>query len=77
MQITSQASTPENGQRPQQYLTALIGGEEYAASLLRVNKLIEYDTDSEVLRTWEWIRGMSGRANSTGENGPPGTNHPA
>jgi hypothetical protein len=37
----------------------MTGGGEFAASLLRVEKAFEYDTDSEVLRTWEWIRSMS------------------
>ena len=70
MQVTQQAANPEDGRKAQQHLTLMIGGKEYAASLLKVKKLIEYDTDSEVLRTWEWIRGMSGvAANSTGENG--------
>ena len=78
MQITSQANSPENGQKPQQHLAVLIGGEQYAASLLRVKKLIEYDTDSEVVRTWEWIRGMSGRStNSTAENGRPAQTIPS
>jgi hypothetical protein len=34
-------------------------GEQFAASLLRVEKAFEYDTESEVLRTWEWIQSMS------------------
>jgi len=78
MQITSQASSPGNGQKPQQHLTFMMGGEQYAASLLRVKKFVEYDTGTEVLRTWEWIRGMSGRAaNSTEENGPPAQTIPS
>lgn len=37
----------------------MTGGAEFAGSLLRVEKAFEYDTDSEVLRTWEWIQSMS------------------
>ena len=37
----------------------VMGGGEFAASLLRVEKAFEYDTDSEILRTWEWIGAMS------------------
>jgi hypothetical protein len=32
---------------------------ESAADLFRVEKAFEYDTDCEILRTCEWIRGMS------------------
>jgi chemotaxis signal transduction protein len=67
MQIVKQETNPENGQNAQQHLTFRIGGEE-CASLLKVRKFLEYDTDTEVLRTWEWIRGMSG-ARSAGKNG--------
>ena len=37
----------------------MTGGTEFTGSLLRVEKAFEYDTDSEVLRTWEWIQSMS------------------
>src|SRR6267154_2990237 len=58
MQITSQESNPESGQKVQQHLTFMIGGEEYAVSLLKVKEIIEYDTVTEVPKTPEWIRGV-------------------
>ena len=58
MQITSQETNPENGQKVQQHLTFMIGGEEYAVSLLKVKEIIEYDTVTEVPKTPEWIRGV-------------------
>jgi len=60
MQITRQEKNQHSKQNVQQHLTFMIGGEEYAASLLKVAKATEYDTDTEILRTWEWIRAMSG-----------------
>jgi purine-binding chemotaxis protein CheW len=57
MQITSQTHS-ENGQKVQQHLTFMIGGEEYAISLLKVKEIIEYDTVTEVPKTPEWIRGV-------------------
>jgi purine-binding chemotaxis protein CheW len=58
MQIKPQENNPENGQKVQQHLTFMIGGEEYAVSLLKVKEIIEYDTVTEVPRTPEWIRGV-------------------
>jgi hypothetical protein len=60
MQIEPQETNPENAQKVQQQPTFMIGGEEYSVSLLKVEKIAEYDTDAEILRTWEWIRRMSG-----------------
>jgi hypothetical protein len=67
MPIKPQETNPENGRKVQPQPAFMIGGEEYAASLLKVEKLAEYDTDAEILRTWEWIRAMSGtmKANSS------------
>jgi len=42
----------------QQYLTFMIGAEEYAVSLLKVKEIIEYDTITEVPKTPEWVRGV-------------------
>jgi hypothetical protein len=36
-----------------------VSGGEFATALLRVEKAFEYETDYEILRTWEWIRTMS------------------
>lgn len=41
-----------------QYLTFLIAGEEYAASILKVREVIEYDTLTTVPNTPPWIRGV-------------------
>ncbi len=58
--------------------TSSVNGENYAASLLSVKKLEEYDTDTEVRRTWEWIRGMSKKAaTSTDESGSQPQNIPS
>ena len=45
-------------QHVQQYLTFLIGGEEYAIDLLKVREIIEYDTITTVPKTPEWVRGV-------------------
>jgi purine-binding chemotaxis protein CheW len=58
MQITSQDTYFENAQKVQQHLTFMIGGEEYAISLLKVKEIIEFDTVTEVPKTPEWIRGV-------------------
>jgi purine-binding chemotaxis protein CheW len=36
----------------------MIGGEEYAVSLLKVKEIIEYDTVTEIPKTPEWVRGV-------------------
>jgi purine-binding chemotaxis protein CheW len=58
MQITSPDTYFENAQKVQQHLTFMIGGEEYAISLLKVKEIIEFDTVTEVPKTPEWIRGV-------------------
>ena len=69
MQSTEQEINPDNGQKVQQHLTFLAGGEEYAVSLLKVAKITEYDTVTEVLQTWEWVRKMSRSSHkSAGKN---------
>jgi chemotaxis signal transduction protein len=67
MQIKPEETNPEDGQRVQQHLTFAIGAEEYPVSLLKVEKIAEYDRDTEILRTWEWICRMSeaSKANSS------------
>ena len=42
----------------QQYLTFLIGGEEYGVSLLKVKEIIEYDVVTKVPKTPSWVRGV-------------------
>ncbi len=46
------------GARPGQYLTFLLGGEEYGAAILQVKEIIEYDTLTSVPTTPPWIRGV-------------------
>ena len=58
MQITKEEINQDSEQNVQQYLTFMIGGEEYAVSLLKVKEIIEYDTVTQVPKTPEWIRGV-------------------
>jgi purine-binding chemotaxis protein CheW len=58
MQITREEISRDIEQKVQQYLTFMIGGEEYAVSLLKVREIIEYDTVTQVPKTPEWIRGV-------------------
>src|ERR1700757_3264506 len=58
MQITREESNRDLEQNVQQYLTFMIGSEEYAVSLLKVKEIIEYDTVTQVPKTPEWIRGV-------------------
>lgn len=48
----------ETEKQVQQYLTFIIGGEEYAVNLLKVKEIIEYDTVSEIPKTPDWVRGV-------------------
>ena len=57
MQI-KQETNPITERGVQQYLTFMIGAEEYAISLLKVKENIEYDTITEVPKTPEWVRGV-------------------
>jgi len=41
-----------------QFLTFFIAGEEYAANILKVREVIEYDTITSVPNTPAWIRGV-------------------
>jgi len=58
MQIKGDDETREKEQDVKQYLTFMIGGEEYAVSLLKVKEIIEYDTVTEVPKTPDWVRGV-------------------
>jgi purine-binding chemotaxis protein CheW len=58
MQIKRDDDNREKEQDVKQYLTFMIGGEEYAISLLKVKEIIEYDTVTEVPKTPEWVRGV-------------------
>jgi len=58
MQITREEINRDTEQNVQQYLTFMIGSEEYAISLLKVKEIIEYDTVTQVPKTPEWIRGV-------------------
>ena len=58
MQITREHINRDTEQNVQQYLTFMIGSEEYAVSLLKVKEIIEYDTVTQIPKTPEWIRGV-------------------
>ncbi len=58
MQITREDTNRETEQDVQQYLTFMIGGEEYGISLLKVKEIIEYDIVTEIPKTPEWVRGV-------------------
>src|SRR3981189_1122425 len=58
MQIKEEETNPITEREVQQYLTFMIGAEEYAVSLLKVKEIIEFDTVTEVPKTPEWIRGV-------------------
>ena len=58
MQITQEETNRAVEQKMQQYLTFMIGGEEYAVSLLKVKEIIEYDTVTEIPKMPEWVRGV-------------------
>jgi purine-binding chemotaxis protein CheW len=58
MQITREETNRDPEQNVQQYLTFIIGGEEFAISLLKVKEIIEYDIVTEIPKTPEWIRGV-------------------
>jgi purine-binding chemotaxis protein CheW len=57
MQIKEETN-PITERDVQQYLTFMIGAEEYAVSLLKVKEIIEYDTITEVPKMPEWVRGV-------------------
>ena len=58
MQITNEETNRATEQTVQQYLTFMIGGEEYAVSLLKVKEIIEYDVVTEIPKTPQWVRGV-------------------
>ena len=58
MELRKQENIHGGEQAVQQFLTFLIGGEEYAISLLKVREIIEYDVVTKVPRTPEWVRGV-------------------
>jgi len=58
MQITNEETNRATEQTVQQYLTFMIGGEEYAVSLLKVREIIEYDVVTEIPTTPPWVRGV-------------------
>src|SRR5215469_14524977 len=58
MQITQEETNRTTEQAVRQYLTFMIGGEEFAVSLLKVKEIIEYDVVTKVPKTPEWVRGV-------------------
>src|SRR5579864_1808799 len=57
MQITKEEKN-QAAEAVQQYLTFMIGGEEYAVSLLKVKEIIEYEVVTEIPKTPQWVRGV-------------------
>jgi purine-binding chemotaxis protein CheW len=57
MEIT-QAEGKQPKEELRQYLTFMIGGEEYAVGLLKVKEIIEYDTVTRIPKMPEWVRGV-------------------
>ena len=53
-----QAVNELKDQGVRQYLTFMIGGEEYAVSLLKVKEIIEFDVITKVPKMPEWVRGV-------------------
>src|SRR2546430_13833918 len=53
-----QAVNELKDQGVRQYLTLMIGGEEYAVSLLKVKEIIEFDVITKVPKMPEWVRGV-------------------
>ncbi|MGO9088575.1 MAG: chemotaxis protein CheW [Candidatus Sulfotelmatobacter sp.] len=58
MQVTKEELNRGAEQNVQQYLTFMIGSEEYAIDLLKVKEIIEYDTVTTVPKTPRWVRGV-------------------
>lgn len=58
MELRKEDNIHGGEQALQQFLTFLIGGEEYAISLLKVKEIIEYDVVTKVPKTPEWVRGV-------------------
>jgi purine-binding chemotaxis protein CheW len=57
MDIT-QTEGKQSKEEIRQYLTFMIGGEEYAVGLLKVKEIIEYDTVTRIPKMPEWVRGV-------------------
>src|SRR5258708_39166183 len=58
MEITQSEEQQSLDQGVQQYLTFMIGGEEYAVSLLKVREIVEYEPVTKIPRTPAWVRGV-------------------
>jgi purine-binding chemotaxis protein CheW len=58
MQFTQSEEKQSRDQGVQQYLTFIIGGEEYAVSLLKVREIVEYEPVTRIPRMPAWVRGV-------------------
>jgi len=58
MEIRHSEEQQSLDQGVQQYLTFMIGGEEYAVSLLKVREIVEYEPVTKIPRTPAWVRGV-------------------
>ncbi len=58
MEIKRSDEEQSSEQGVQQYLTFMIGGEEYAVSLLKVREIVEYRPVTRIPRMPAWVRGV-------------------
>ncbi len=58
MEITQSEEQQSRDQGVQQYLTFMIGGEEYAVGLLKVREIVEYEPVTRIPRMPAWVRGV-------------------
>jgi purine-binding chemotaxis protein CheW len=58
MEITQSEEQQSRERNVQQYLTFIIGGEEYAVSLLKVREIVEYEPVTRIPRMPAWVRGV-------------------
>ena len=58
MQVTKEELNRGAEQSVQQYLTFMIGSEEYAINLLKAKEIIEYDVVTGIPKTPAWVRGV-------------------
>jgi purine-binding chemotaxis protein CheW len=57
MEAAKQETQPS--EKPEQYLTFLTAGEEYAIGIAKVSEIIEYETVTKVPNTPTWIHGVT------------------
>lgn len=58
MRLVREKPNQQPEQAVRQYLTFMIGGEQYALSLLQIKEIVEYDIVTEMRDMPEWLRGV-------------------